>query len=253
MGVGNVPVDWYRSSLAGKIDALFWEEGAEERVALALAMLEAAGSERVLDLACATGQRTLELSRRGLCVVGTDVDEFLLEVGGCEAVREDLYPLFACIDPRELEYLREFDLVLSLGGGAFGYFEHDSDDRLIFQRVAQALRPEGRLLMQVPNLPHVEAHLPESASIFGAETEEVIEHVWNARTRRIEGTITSIFEDEPSPFEEPIPFQRRVYSVEELARIFESVGMELVDVYDEGGGRCAPTERQQQIFLEARF
>lgn len=253
MGVGNIPVDWYRSSLAGEINALFWEEGAAERVELALAMLKPDGRERVLDLACATGQRTLELSRRGFCVVGTDVDPFLLEVGGCEAEVEGIYPLFREADPRDLEYLREFDLALSLGGGAFGYFDHDSDDRLVLQRVAQALRPEGRLLMQIPNLVHVEAHLPESAWIFGAETAELVEHVWNPKTGRIEGSITPMIDGEPSSIDDPMPFQRRIYSVEELATAFDSVGMELVDVYDENGAPCAPTESQQEIFVEARF
>ena len=248
-----MPVDWYRSSLAGEINALFWEEGAGERVALALEMLKPEGNERILDLGCATGQRTLELSRRGFGVVGTDIDEFLLEVGACEADFEDIYPLFTRADPRDLEYLREFDLVLSLGGGAFGYFEHDGDDRLIFQRVAQALRPEGRLLMQVPNLVFVEAHLPESARIPGEETTELIEHVWNAKTRRIEGWITSLGDGESSVNEDPFPFQRRIYSVEELATIFESVGMEPVDVYDEKGKPCAPTDRQLEVFVEARF
>jgi SAM-dependent methyltransferase len=253
MGAGRVPADWYRSSLAGEIKALFWEEGAGERVALALAILKPDGRERILDLACATGQRTLELNRRGFGVVGTDIDEFLLEVGGCEAEIEDLYPLFTCADPRDLEYLREFDLVLSLGGGAFGYFDHDGDDRIIFQRVAQALRPEGRLLMQIPNLVYVESHLPETAWIYGDETSELVEHVWNASTRRIEGSITSMGDGEQPVEEEPVPFRRRIYSVEELATIFDSVGMELVDVYDEHGARCAPTERQQEIFVEARF
>jgi SAM-dependent methyltransferase len=252
MRTSNVPVDWYRSSLAGEINALFWEEGAGEKVELALAMLKPNGRERVLDLACATGQRTLELCRRGFGVVGTDVDEFLLEVGGCEAESEDLYPLFTCADPRDLEYLREFELVLSLGGGAFGYFA-DEDDRIIFQRVAQALRPEGRLLMQLPNLFHIEAHLPDRAWIFGEETSEVIEHVWNGETRRIEGWITPMSDGEEPTKEDPKPFQRRIYSVEELASAFESVGLELVDVYDEQGAPCAPTERQQEIFVEARF
>ncbi len=48
-------------------------------------------------------------------------------------------------------------------------------------------------------------------------------------------------------------FARRVYSVEELARLFESVGMELLDVYDEEGERCAPTDTQQELFVVARF
>ncbi len=253
METGNLPVDWYRSAFSGDTRALFWEDGVAEKVALALAMLKPAGHERILDLACTTGQRTLELCRRGFCVVGTEVDEYLLEVGGCQAQLEDIYPLFHESDPRELEFLREFDLVLSLGGGAFGYFEHESDDRLIFQLVSQALRPGGRLLMQMPNVIYVEAHLPDRAWLPGKSTTQLVEQVWDASNRRLDASVTALVEGEAFEEAEAVPFRRRIYSVEELARIFESVGMELDAVFDEDGVPCAPTDRQQQIFVEARF
>jgi SAM-dependent methyltransferase len=252
MEVGEVPVDWYRSSFSEDTRPLYWEEGVEEKVELALAALGLEGRERVLDLACATGQRTLELARRGFCVVGVDVDELLLEVGGCEAAWEDLYPLFAETDPRELEYLREFDVVLSLGGGAFGHFEDDEDDRRVLQCVSRALRPGGRLLMQTPNLAYVERRLPGAALLESSRTTLTVEQTWNEKSRRIAGWRDSIIEGDHFPGG-PLPFARRVYSVEELARLFESVGMELLDVYDERGKRCAPTEDRQELYVVARF
>jgi SAM-dependent methyltransferase len=252
MGMSRVPVDWYRSSPSEDTRPLYWEEGAPEKVALAVEVLGLTGRERILDLACMTGQRTLELARRGYCVVGTDVDEFLLEVGGCEAELEDLYPFFTEADPRELEFLREFEVVLSLGGGAIGHFEDDADDLRVLQCVSRALRPGGRLLMQTPNLAYVERRLPDTALFESKETISTVEQTWNERSRRIAGWCTSTVEGEARA-DGPAPFSRRVYSIEELAELFESVGLELCDVYDEEGKRCAPTETQQELYVVARF
>lgn len=47
------------------------------------------------------------------------------------AGKRESRPFFAEADPRELQYLHEFDAVLSLGGGAFGHFEDDEDDRCV--------------------------------------------------------------------------------------------------------------------------
>jgi SAM-dependent methyltransferase len=253
MGTGNLPVDWYRSTLSGDTRVLYWEDGVQEKVALALAILKPSGGARILDLACTTGQRTLELARRGFSVVGTEIDEFLLEVGGCEAESEDLRPWFEESDPRELDFLREFDLVLSVGGGAFGCFEHEDDDRLAFQRVSQALRPGGRLLMQAPNAIYVETRLPERTWVPGESATQLVEQAWNPSSRRLEASVLALIEGEPFDESGAVPFRRRIYSVEELAQIFESVGMELVDVFDEDGERCAPSGEQLQIFVEARF
>jgi SAM-dependent methyltransferase len=250
---GNLPVDWYRSTFSGDTRTLFWEDGAEEKVALALAMLRPEGDERVLDLACTTGQRTLALSRRGFSVVGTDTDEYLLEVGGCEAELEDLYPLFHESDPRELDFMREFDLVLSLGGGAFGYFDRDDEDRQVFQRISQALRPGGRLLMQMPNVVYVETQLPRRTWVSSESTTQLVEQAWDAASGCLDASVMALIEGEAFEEVEAVPFRRRIYSVEELAQSFEAVGMELVDVFDEAGEPCAPTDCQQQVFVEARF
>lgn len=253
MSAAEAPLDWYRNSFAPNFDSLYWEEGGEEKVELALAMLKPEGRERVLDLACATGRRALELSRRGFGVVGVDIRADLLEVAGCEAEEEDLYPYFVEEDPRYLDFDREFDLVLSLGGGAFGHFDFDEDDLRAFQAVARALRPGGRLLMQTPNVLHVEAHLPSRTWISGGNSVYLVEQHWNEGTRRLDGTTTALLDCEYPEDCEPEPFQRRIYSLEELATVFESVGLSLADVFDENGAPCAPTDVQQEIYVEARL
>lgn len=251
--MSTLPMDWYRSTFSGDTRGLFWEDDADEKVARALGILRPSGRERILDLACTTGQRTLELCRRGFGAVGTDTDEFLLEVGACEAVKEDLWPLFVHADPRELGFLREFDLVLSLGGGSFGFFDDECDDRLVFQLVSQSLRPGGRLLMQTPNILCVEAHLPERIWLESENETMLVEQCWQQGSRCIDGSIMSAIDGELFDGFDPAPFRRRIYSIEELAQIFESVGMELVDVFDADGARCSPDPYLQEIFVEARF
>lgn len=251
MGTG-IPVDWYRTSFAANFDSLYWEDGGEEKVELALAMLELDGRERILDLACATGRRTLELSRRGFDVVGVDIRDELLEVAGCEAEIEGLWPYFVEEDPRYLDFEHEFDLVLSLGGGAFEHFDTDEENLRAFKAAARALRPAGRLLMQVPNVLYVEAHLPEKAWISSRGAVELIEQEWNAPIHRIDGTRTSLLVCESGKGADTVPFQRRLYSVEELAQVFESVGLHLANVFDEDGKPCAPTDVQREIYVEAQ-
>jgi SAM-dependent methyltransferase len=251
MGKGVLPLDWYRTSFVPNFHALYWEEGGEEKAALALAMLEPDGHERILDLACATGRRTLELSRRGFNVVGVDIRDELLEVAGCEAECEGLWPHFVEEDPRYLQFEREFDLVLSLGGGAFEHFDFDEENLRAFEAAAKGLRKGGRLLMQMPNVLHVEAHLPERTWVTSGEAVDLVEQQWNEPIRRLDGTRMSMLEAEGLEPTEAVPFQRRLYTVEELARVFECVGLALSDVFDEHGARCTPTDVQQELFVEA--
>jgi SAM-dependent methyltransferase len=247
-----VPVDWYRNSFSPNFHALYWEEGGEEKAELALAMLRPDGYERILDLACATGRRTLELSRRGFDVVGVDIRDGLLEVAGCEAEMEDLWPYFVEEDPRYLDFHEEFDLVLSLGGGAFEHFDYDEENLRAFEAAARALRPGGRLLMQIPNVLYVEAHLPDRVWFTDSEAVELVEQHWNEPTRRLDGVRTTILDCELGEDAETAPFQRRLYTIEELAEVFDSVGLRLADVFDERGVPCAPSDVQQELYVEAR-
>jgi SAM-dependent methyltransferase len=215
-------------------------------------MLRPEGGERVLDLACGIGRHSLELRRRGFEVVGVDISADLLQIAGEEALLKHLDVKFMQADLRELALRDEFDLVLSLNDGAVGYFETDAENYRTFEIIAQVLREGGGHLMQLPNVLHAEAHLPRKSWIVGESTLELSDHHWNAEDRYIEGSTVPIRIGEVFEKYEEIPFRQRLYTAEELAEIYERVGMRLANTFAGSGKARKPKPSQFEIFVEGR-
>jgi SAM-dependent methyltransferase len=247
-----VPLDWYRSGFPPATTKMPWADRTAAEVERALGMLRPQGGERVLDLACGIGRHSLELRQRGFAVVGVDISPALLEIAADEAERQGLDVEFMAADLRELDFEDEFDLVLSLNDGAVGYFETDAENLRTFEVVAAALRPGGGHLMQLPNVLHAEEHLPARTWIAGEDTVELSDHRWNARDRYIEGSTVPIRIGELFERFEPIPFRQRLYSTEELAGIYEQVGMRLANSFAGSGKPRVPKPNQYEIFVEGR-
>lgn len=250
--VAEVPPDWYRSGFPPETARMPWADRTEMEVERALTMLKPAGGERVLDLACGTGRHSRELTRRGFEVVGVDISPELLEMAEREASEAGLEISFMQADLRELELSDEFDLVLSLNDGAVGYFETDEENRRTFEVVAQALRSGGGHLMQLPNVLHAEKNLPAKSWIVGESTLELSDHHWNAEDRYIEGSTVPIRFGEVFERYEEIPFRQRLYTVEELTEIYDSVGMRLANTFSGSGKPRRPKPNQFEIFVEGR-
>jgi SAM-dependent methyltransferase len=248
----EVPPDWYRSGFPPITAAMPWADRTEAEVDRAIAMLRPQGNERVLDLACGIGRHSLELRRRGFEVVGVDISADLLEMAEREAEAQGLDVSFVQADLRELDIRDEFDLVLSLNDGAVGYFETDEENSRTFEVVSQALREGGGHLMQLPNVLHAEAHLPQKSWIVGESTLELSDHHWNAQDRYIEGSTVPIRFGEVFEKYEEIPFRQRLYTVEELAEIYESAGMRLANTFAGSGKPRKPKPSQFEIFVEGR-
>jgi SAM-dependent methyltransferase len=248
----EVPPDWYRSGFPPITAKMPWADRTEAEVDRAISMLKPAGTERVLDLACGIGRHSLELRRRGFEVVGVDISRDLLDMAEREAEAQGLEVSFVQADLRELAFEEEFDLVLSLNDGAVGYFETEEENLRTFEVVARALRPGGGHLMQLPNVLHAEKNLPKKSWIVGESTLELSDHHWNAQDRYIEGSTVPIRFGEVFERYEPIPFRQRLYSAEELAEIYASVGMRLANTFAGSGKPRKPKPSQFEVFVEGR-
>jgi len=249
----EVPPDWYRSGFPAETTTQMpWADRTAAEVDRALGMLKPEGSERVLDLACGIGRHSLELRRRGFEVVGLDISAELLEIAAREAEAQSLDVSFVQADLRELDFEDEFDLVLSLNDGAVGYFETDEENYRTFEVVSNALRSGGGHLMQLPNVLHAEKHLPQKTWIAGEATVELSDHRWNGKDRYLEGFTVPIPIGEVFEKFEPIPFRQRLYSVDELKELYESVGMRLANVFRGTGKPRMPRDSQFEIFAEGR-
>lgn len=248
--------EWYLEAFdLPRVEAQSDEEIAAE-IDLALRLSGARPEERILDLACGMGRHAKELGRRGYVTFGVDISPDLIEIADGEADTEGIeIARFEQADIRDLEPEPEFDVVLSLHGGAIGYFDTEAENRRTFEVVADALRPGGRHLAQLPNVRFAEQRLPERDWRLGEEIVELIEQRWNPETRRVEGE-SFVLRDEGLRFMAPaVAFRPRLYTVAELRDLYTSVGMTLLAVFDaEGNPRAAaadPSPEDPDIFVLA--
>jgi len=253
-GAIEVQPDWYRSAFSAEttVDRP-WADRTEAEIDRVLAMMRPEPGARVLDLACGTGRHSIELGRRGFSVLGIDIGSDLLEIALADAAREGVDGVeFREADLRQLDLGVEFDLVLNLNDGAVGYFETEDDNHRTFEVIAAALRPGGGNLMQLPNVLYAETHLPQKTYIEGEGMVELIDHRWDKRSRYLEGSTTPIVFGGVVEKPEPIPFRQRLYSVDELTELYESVGMRLANVFRGNGKPRPPKDTQFEIFVEGR-
>lgn len=119
---------------------------------------------RVLDLACGAGRQTLEIARRGHRVLGIDSSEGALAEARQAARAEKLNVHFLKADARNIPYRADFDAVTVLFG-AFGYLPGERDDLKVLASVQKALKPGGKLLLDLLNkewlMRHFEPHIWE--------------------------------------------------------------------------------------------
>lgn len=117
----------------------------------------------VLDLACGHGRIANRLAQQGCVVTGLDYTASFLDRARAEAARLGVTVNYVQGDMRALPWLGRFDRVVSWFT-AFGYFD-DEENRLVLRQAAAALRPGGRLMIELNNYPVLmRTYLPSSVT-----------------------------------------------------------------------------------------
>jgi SAM-dependent methyltransferase len=166
----------------------------------------------VLDVACGRGRHSVELARRGFRVTGVDLSPRSLELARAPADKAGTVVELRRLDMRELDYDGVFDAVINLFT-AFGYFREDVDNERVVQRIATALRPGGRFLLDTINPValarvlrerdwhehSVRAYVPGELLIFLRRAGLDIERAWGSfdRTELGDGTRTILLACKP--------------------------------------------------------
>jgi len=159
-----VQPDWWRcifNSIYLKTDADVVDDQSitHAEVDLFSKILKMSPEDKILDLCCGQGRHSIELVRRGFKYVeGLDNSHYLIQKGKSQAKKEGLIVKFREGDARKLPYPPDnFDVAMILGN-SFGYFATIQDDLRVLREIFRALKPWGRLLLDVPDGEYLRDH-----------------------------------------------------------------------------------------------
>ena len=180
---------------------------------------------QVLDVGCGYGRHAMELAARGFHVIGLDLSTPLLVRGGEEAHRRGLTINFVRGDMRELDFEAQFDGAYCLFS-TFGYFDDETNKKTI-ANIARALRPGGRVLIEILNRDYVIADLPTRVWWEGDGCVVLEEVELNYFSSRIQVNRSVVFDD-GRQLEQEISV--RAYSLHEVGKLLHGAGFRVLEV-----------------------
>ncbi|MDQ0218233.1 class I SAM-dependent methyltransferase [Peribacillus cavernae] len=129
----------------------------------------------VLDLACGTGEFTIELAKHGFTVSGVDLSEEMLAVANGKAVRQGLnIPLYRQ-NMAELDGLGAYDCV-TIFCDSLNYVREEGDIPRTFRQVHSHLRDGGLFMFDVHSIFKME-HIFQNHTF--AVNDEEVSYIWD--------------------------------------------------------------------------
>jgi len=210
-------------------------ERTRAEVDFILRSLDLASGARILDLPCGEGRHAIELTARGYHVCGADMNDRAIAIARKRAQETGLTVDFRQGDMRSFVDEQPFDAALCFFG-SFGYFS-DDDNRRTAEVFARALRPGGRLLLDLqvaeslfPKYRQHDWHWigepPDGARILE-------ERRWDLTTGRAETDWTFVSGNNVRSAHSSI----RIYTCRELMDLLRSVGFREFSAYDPKTGK----------------
>lgn len=222
-------------------------EATAAEVEFLIDALDLTPGTRVLDLACGHGRHSIELARHGCAVTGVDLSEPSLALAAVHAAEAGVDVRLDRADMRRLEFDAEFDAVINMFT-AFGYFAEEADNRIVMERVAAALVPGGRFLLETINpvavFPRFEARGWHELSDGTVMLEE---RAYDTARGRFETCWTFTSGDERREHR----FSHRAYTAPELVAMAAGAGLDVERLW--GGVDASELEKDsRRIVMLAR-
>jgi SAM-dependent methyltransferase len=201
---------------------------------------------RVLDLACGHGDLANRLAARGCRVTGLDSSPVFLERARADAAAAGIQVEYVAGDMRQIPWELEFDRVLNWST-AFGYFD-DATNHAVLDGIARALRPGGRLAMDLDNLTTFLRSYRPSRVVAARENGDmaVDRYRLDALTGRLSADRTIIRDGRSRR----LSFVKRLFGFPELRDWLLAAGFTAVTACGEDGQRLSADHERMIILAE---
>ena len=179
----------------------------------------------LLDLACGYGRHAMELAAKSYKVTGLDLSLPLLIRAADAARRVGVNVNFIHGDMREMTFENEFDGAYCMFT-SFGYFDDDTN-RKVAANLARAIKPGGKLLIDVVNRDYIVHDLPTRVWWQGDGCVVLEEVDFNYFSSRVQVQRSIIFEDGRQVEQE---ISIRAYSLHEIGKVLHHSGFRVTEV-----------------------
>src|SRR5258708_14252629 len=200
----------------------------------------------VLDLACGHGELANRLAARGCRVTGLDSSAVFLDRARADAAAAGVSVEYVTGDMRQIPWTGRFDRVINWST-AFGYFD-DTSNRAVLGGIAGALRPGGRLAMDLDNLTSFLAFWCPSRVVAARENGDMLVDRYHidALTGRFEAERTVI----RSGRTRRVNFVKRLFGFPELRDWLLAAGVTAVTSYGEDARPLTADHRRMVIVAD---
>ena len=195
----------------------------------------------ILDLACGYGRHTNRLAARGQRMTGVDLEPGFLELAKKQADDLGVEVNYQKADMRCLAFDSAFDVVLLLFT-AFGYFE-DPENQIVLVNIYHALRPGGRLLMDIPNREPFITQLPPAQVDEVGQDLMINRGTYDDQTRRWYNRRVVI----RNGVRKDKPVFVRLYDEAEIRLLLKQAGFENIQIYNGWSGEELTKESRRMV------
>jgi SAM-dependent methyltransferase len=227
-------VDTYGPAYMRVAERLGRYDASEEEAPLAIGLLGLKPGDRVLDAGCGLGRFVAALAAHGIDAWGVDISEIAI----AEARRAHPGPTYVVADLMKPlpDELRGFDGLVSLSS-SFGFGATVGEDEAMLRAYREALRPGGRMAMELSDLERSRHRLKTDEGVVERETNGVRE------TLDVDFS-TGMLHVHYVCGEDVVDSRIRMYEADDLQRMAEAAGFREVERYGNfAGGPKRPEDR----------
>ncbi|MDK2596552.1 SAM-dependent methyltransferase [Pseudoalteromonas obscura] len=196
---------------------------------------------KILDIPCGTGRHAKLLAEQGFEIDALDYNALFIERAQQFAKEAGLSVNFMQGDMRDLRFKEKYDRIFNVFS-SFGYFD-DKTNLQVMQEMSSALKPGGRLLLNVLN--------GESAAVKGSENGiarqfKGLDTQYDPQSKILTTNRVLNIKGEEYSYE----FKVRLYNASELTHMLEMCGLVPLEWHGDWAG-SALTNASAQIFVVA--
>ena len=161
------------------------------------------------------------------------------------------------MDVLEVNYNKEFDVVLNMADGAIGYFDTEEQNNKLFDIISKALKKNGKHVMGIPSADYAVRHFPKRNWEVGENAIDLSDFIWFPKFKRY------LYRSHVIKFGEILPripnefsdvdksdhtIGIRLYTLDEIKEIYKERGMKMVGAF---GNYDISTNASCDIFQSA--